>query len=383
MRTSTGPSSSVVGILSHPTGGASGTTPLANLVAIVAEAPVELHVITGAEGADHFAGDLRVRVHPMRWRRGRWIPLVLLRYLALQLRVAREVARLGAREPLWLFFIDGQNQLLPLLAAKAGRRPVVLIFAFSAVKTLRRTNPFLAQGARVLSASACTIADRIIVYSPGIIDDYGLAPWRNKIAIASEHHIDLDLFAPTGSFGARGMVIGYIGRFNEEKGILRLLEAIPLVLRKEPKARFLLIGDGPLRPEVEASVTARSLESVVELVPWADHDRLPSYFNRMRLLVIPSFTEGLPNVMLESMACGTPVLAAPVGAIPDVIVDRENGFLLTDTEPATIAAGILEALRTRGLETVSENARRYVGEEFSYERAAARFWRAIEMGERK
>ena len=381
MQTSTRSPASVIGILSHPTGGASGTTPLANLVAIVAERSVELHVITGTEGAEHLAGDPRVRVHPVRWERGRWIPLVLLRYLALQLRAAREVASLSGQEPLWIFFIDGQNQLLPFLAAKALRRPVILIFAFSAVETLRRTNPILAWGAQLLSALTCTMADRIVVYSPAIIDEYSLTAWKTKITIASEHHIDLDLFAPTGPFDARGEVIGYIGRFNEEKGILRLLDAIPLVLREEPDARFLLVGTGLLRPEVEATVAARAQKSFVELVPWVDHGRLPAYLNRMRLLVIPSFTEGLPNAMLESMACGTPVLAAPVGAIPDVIVGRENGFLLADTKPATIAAGIIEALRARDLNRVSDNARRDVGKEFSYERAAARFWRAIELDE--
>jgi len=133
-----------------------------------------------------------------------------------------------------------------------------------------------------------------------------------------------------------------------------------------------------LRHEVEAAIDAWSLKPAVELLPWVDHDLLPSYLNRVRLLVIPSFTEGLPNVMLESMACGTPVLAAPVGSIPDVIEDGVNGYLLADTAPETIAAGILRALGSGDLENVSATAQRYVAEEYSFDRASERFWHAIE-----
>lgn len=370
--------SATIGILSHPTGGPAGTTPLAHLVAIVRKRPVELHIITGPEAAEHFDGDPSVHTHPVLWTRGRWLPLVLLRYFVVQLHTARFVARVGERNPLWLFFIDGQNQILPLLTAKILRQRVVLIFAFSAVETFKRTNPVLALGARIISALACTMANRIVVYSPGIVDNYRLAPWIDKIAVASEHYVDGDPFVTTVPLVTRAQMVGYIGRFNEEKGILRLIEAIHLVLLEDPSVRFILIGDGLLRQEVEAAIDAPSLERAVELLPWVDRDQLPSFLNRMRLLVIPSFTEGLPNVMLESMACGTPVLAAPVGSIPDVIEDGVNGYLLADTAPETIAVGILGALRSGDLENVSATAQRYVAEEYSFDRAGERFWQAIE-----
>ena len=73
----------------------------------------------------------------------------------------------------------------------------------------------------------------------------------------------------------------------------------------------------------------------VTLVGWISHDELPSYLNMLKLLVVPSYTEGLPNIVIEAMSCGTPVLATPVGGVPDLIEDGITGFILEDNFPET------------------------------------------------
>ncbi len=118
------------------------------------------------------------------------------------------------------------------------------------------------------------------------------------------------------------------------------------------------------------------LEKYVHMRKWVPHEELPAVLNSLRLLVIPSFSEGLPNIMLEAMACGTPVLASRVGAIRDTIKDGENGFLIRDNAPISIAEGISRALSKSDIDSVVEKASSMIDQEFSFEKAVAK-WRDI------
>ncbi len=129
-----------------------------------------------------------------------------------------------------------------------------------------------------------------------------------------------------------------------------------------------------MKDTIEASLQEGGVADRVDLPGWISHNDLPKYLNQLRLLVLPSYTEGLPNIMLEAMACGTPVLATPVGAIPDVIRDGETGFIMEDNSPECIARNVMRALHDPGLEEVAERGRRYVEGEYTFEKAVER-WR--------
>ena len=87
------------------------------------------------------------------------------------------------------------------------------------------------------------------------------------------------------------------------------MNSILLLLKHKPNIRILIAGDGPLNTYINRFIKDNNLENNVSLSSWISHEDLPDFFNKFKLIIIPSFTEGLPNVMLESMACGTPVLA--------------------------------------------------------------------------
>jgi len=138
----------------------------------------------------------------------------------------------------------------------------------------------------------------------------------------------------------------------------------------------LIGGDGQLKETIEKSLQEQGIRSNVDLPGWISHDGLPKYLNQLRLLVLPSYTEGLPNIMLEAMACGTPVLATPVGAIPDVIQDEVTGFIMENNTPECIARSVMRALNHPDLEGIAERGRQYVEKEFTFEKAVER-WQEI------
>ena len=114
------------------------------------------------------------------------------------------------------------------------------------------------------------------------------------------------------------------------------------------------------------------------MLRWIPHDELPDCLNELKLVVLPSYTEGFPTGVLEAMACGTPVLAAPVGAIPDVITNRETGFIMENNSPECIAKNVTRALKHPDLEMIVGNARTLVEREFTYEAAVKRYRTILE-----
>jgi len=136
---------------------------------------------------------------------------------------------------------------------------------------------------------------------------------------------------------------------------------------------FLIGGDGQSCSEIMKFVDANNLNDKVNLVGRIPHDNLPNHLNELKLVVLPSYSEGLPNIMLESMACGTLVLATPVGAIPDIIKDGETGFIIENNSPECIAENVMRALEHPDLETIVENARGLMEREFSYVAAVERW----------
>jgi glycosyltransferase involved in cell wall biosynthesis len=151
------------------------------------------------------------------------------------------------------------------------------------------------------------------------------------------------------------------------------------VQRKGPDLHVLIGGDGSLKDQIVKTLEDQGLTSRVELTDWISHEELPLYLNNLRLLVIPSYTEGLPNIMLEAMACGTPVLATPIGAVPDIIKDGETGFFMEDNTPECIARNIIRALHDPNLEKIALHAKTMIEREFTFENTVKQWKRILDQ----
>jgi glycosyltransferase involved in cell wall biosynthesis len=226
---------------------------------------------------------------------------------------------------------------------------------------------------RISENVSYSLSHAIIVYSENIITAWGLKKYANKISFAHEHIVDVETFNVTGNYRDRKNIVGFIGRLSEEKGIWEFVQAIPEIARRKKDVKFLIIGDGPLTPRVNEYLATNGLTGIVEMKGWVPHERLPEHMNQLKLIVIPSYTEGLPNAMLEAMACGTPALAAPVGAIPDIIRDGDNGFIMENNSVNTIAAHVVRVFDDENLGRISNNARIFVEKNFSFDATVKNF----------
>lgn len=123
-----------------------------------------------------------------------------------------------------------------------------------------------------------------------------------------------------------------IGRFVEQKGQLLLVEALATALTHTPDLHLTLVGDGEMRPEIEASIAARGIADRVTITGWVDEARVRAEIAGAHALVMPSFAEGLPMVVMEAMAAGRPVIATYVAGIPE-LVRPGTGWLVPAGDP--------------------------------------------------
>jgi glycosyltransferase involved in cell wall biosynthesis len=145
-------------------------------------------------------------------------------------------------------------------------------------------------------------------------------------------------------------VILHIGRLVEKKGTIYLLKAFELVLKEEPKAKLIIVGDGPLGPELKAWIVSHHLSDSVKMTPKASREEIASLLKKCRLFCLPSVTaangdtEGLPVAVTEAMAVGRPVISTWHAGIPEAVEDGKSGYLVPERDVDDLAMRIKELL---------------------------------------
>jgi len=156
------------------------------------------------------------------------------------------------------------------------------------------------------------------------------------------------------------------GRLSPEKGHAYLIEAVAQLVKDKIDAIFAFCGDGVCRDELGALAERKGVAGICRFLGFR-HD-LKDIFHAMDLLVLPSLTEGLPNVVLEAFACGKPVVATSVGGVPEVVRDGVNGILVPPRRPDLLAEAILHRLRNpEESRRMGMRGREIVAEEFTFE----------------
>lgn len=295
-----------------------------------------------------------------------WMPISAIRFLLVQLNICYNLYKISKGIDVVIFFVGTDLFVLPLLCAKLLRKRTVWLIAGAPSKTWE-IGRFTFYIARItLEKIICPLADQIAVESPIGVDLLGLERFRKKTVVNCALYKDIELFKVDRNLSDRKNVVGYIGRMDRNKGITNFIQAMPLVLNRHNDLKFLIGGGGPLFNEIKEELKSNRLDESVELTGWLSHDEMPKYLNELKLLVVPSYSEGLPGIVQEAMACGTPVVATPVGCIPDLIKDGETGFIMEDNTPQCIAKNVIRALEYPKLDEIAQNARKLIEQEYSY-----------------
>ena len=156
-----------------------------------------------------------------------------------------------------------------------------------------------------------------------------------------------------------------IGRLSHEKGFDILIRAAQLLKEQGVHISVRIAGDGPRRNELAGLIDAAGLSREVELIGYVMETQ-PLYLNA-DIFILSSRTEGLPIVLLEAMSHGTPVIATPVGDIPEVLGAKECGQLLISIDAPALATAVCEFMEigVEGIERMVRMAKRRVEQEYS------------------
>lgn len=185
--------------------------------------------------------------------------------------------------------------------------------------------------------------------------------------------------APTSKAEADPNAIVFVGRLVEKKGLRYLIDAMPLVRTKVPGASLTVIGDGPLREEIDDQIARLNLQGVVRMHGSLGHDSLVSELHRASVACVPSVidsrgeTDGMPTVIIEAMTAGLRVVGTRVNGIPDLLVDRINGWIAEPGDASDLADQLVAAMcdpegaeRARaGMETALVHEWGIVAEEYA------------------
>lgn len=159
--------------------------------------------------------------------------------------------------------------------------------------------------------------------------------------------VNLDKFTPSlKSNSSPKPYLLFIGNLKKEKGVMELLHAFKIISKTHPTLSLRYIGGGAMLNELKETAESLSIRNKVVFEGVLSHDMLPLIIANATLLALPSYSEGVPNVILESMACGVPVVATKVGGIPEVVTES-TGYLASEITPEAIAKSLEMALKKK------------------------------------
>ncbi len=280
----------------------------------------------------------------LRWPHARSLNFLWYGLPAASLRLFFETARCVERPPFDIIHCHfGPNGIRGLALRDIGALSGKLITSFYGYDVSeylgRRThNPYrkLFEKADLLLAISQVMRQKLI--------ELGCSPNR---AVVHRLGVNPNLFVPGRRVTGEGPVrILTIGRMVPKKGIEYGLRAVAALASEFPRIEYVIIGDGPLKPQIEQMVEGLGLQGIVRLCGWKSRPEIVSALGQADILLAPSLTaasadqEGTPVVIMEAMASGLPVVSTVHAGIPEVVEDGVSGFLVSEKDVLGLAGAL-------------------------------------------
>jgi glycosyltransferase involved in cell wall biosynthesis len=303
------------------------------------DAGFEVHVATRVRhGGDAIRAEGFV-LHDLPFERGRLSPLAALRTVRVLRRLHRTI------RPTIAHHVSLQPAVLATLAALD--RDVATInaltglgFAFSSTSpTARALRPLIAALLRWLLNRRTTIT---LVQNPddhAALRAFGVA--ERKIALIAGSGVDVDALTPSPEPAADPLVVGFLGRLLEDKGVHTLVAAHRILRERGLRVRLRIAGDrDPANPTSVAPERLASWREEPDIELLGHIDDVHRFWAASHLAVLPSRREGMPKSLLEAAACGRPLIASDVPGCREVVHDDVTGLLVPVDDPPSLAAAI-------------------------------------------
>lgn len=205
---------------------------------------------------------------------------------------------------------------------------------------------------------------------------------RDKILL-NYHGVDIDKFSVgtnalrpgpnlNSEQGNGEVILLSVGRLTEKKGFETLIDACGLLHRENSNFRCILVGNGPLKNALQNRIKAERLHDKVEICSSMPQDELRALYRKAFVFIMPSVVarngdrDGIPNVLFEAMAMGTPVIATSISGIPEAIADQQTGLLVPPRDPRRLADAVKQLMREPSLaHSLGQQGRSWIEAEFS------------------
>ena len=173
------------------------------------------------------------------------------------------------------------------------------------------------------------------------------------------------------------LALVYVGRLAESKGVFEIIDALAILHAGKRPMQLTIAGTGPAEEQMRTKITQLGLQEHVQFLGVVHGSEKERLWNESDLFVFPTYHEGLPYALLESMAARTPALVSPVGEIPDVVEDGVHGVFVPNRDPPALAAAICRLDTDRYLiNRMGELGRQRVTKHYTNDRLARDFQRA-------